>query len=164
MTGVSRDMRSDGIGVVDGSQSSRDAFRPRTAVCSQTAGGRHLFLMRNPTTVQSIRRRRNRAQASQRRAVSFRFVRASVDDARSVVYLDGAGAGAGALTVVPIGDVIVVRVESDAWIASNGTIISATMLMILISGFTAGPAVSLYGSPTVSPVTADLCASEPLPP
>jgi len=38
----------------------------------------------------------------------------------------------------------------------NGTIISATMLMILINGFTAGPAVSLYGSPTVSPVTAAL--------
>ena len=28
-------------------------------------------------------------------------------------------------------------------LASSGTIISATMLMILISGFTAGPAVSL---------------------
>ena len=41
-------------------------------------------------------------------------------------------------------------------VASSGTIISATMLMILISGFTAGPAVSLYGSPTVSPVTAAL--------
>jgi hypothetical protein len=36
--------------------------------------------------------------------------------------------------------------------------------MILIIGFTAGPAVSLYGSPTVSPVTAALWASEPLPP
>src|SRR5262249_35078036 len=41
---------------------------------------------------------------------------------------------------------------------------SATMLVILIIGFTAGPAVSLYGSPTVSPVTAALCASDPLPP
>src|SRR4051794_21259848 len=41
---------------------------------------------------------------------------------------------------------------------------SATMLMILISGLTAGPAVSLYGSPTVSPVTAALWASLPLPP
>ena len=29
---------------------------------------------------------------------------------------------------------------------------------------TAGPAVSLYGSPTVSPVTAALWASEPFPP
>jgi len=38
----------------------------------------------------------------------------------------------------------------------------ATMLMILIIGLTAGPAVSLYGSPTVSPVTAALCASERL--
>jgi hypothetical protein len=47
---------------------------------------------------------------------------------------------------------------------SSGTSNSATMLMILISGLMAGPAVSLYGSPTVSPVTAALCASEPLPP
>src|SRR5665647_1034934 len=46
----------------------------------------------------------------------------------------------------------------------KGTISNATMLMILIIGLTAGPAVSLYGSPTVSPVTAALCASEPLPP
>src|SRR6201999_16719 len=41
---------------------------------------------------------------------------------------------------------------------------SATILVILLIGFTAGPAVSLYGSPTVSPVTAALWASEPLPP
>src|SRR5476649_707912 len=47
---------------------------------------------------------------------------------------------------------------------SKGTSNKATMLMILISGLTAGPAVSLYGSPTVSPVTAALCASDPLPP
>jgi hypothetical protein len=39
---------------------------------------------------------------------------------------------------------------------NRGTMRSATMLMILINGFTAGPAVSLYGSPTVSPVTAAL--------
>jgi hypothetical protein len=38
-------------------------------------------------------------------------------------------------------------------IYSNGTIRSATMLIILIRGLIAGPAVSLYGSPTVSPVT-----------
>jgi len=37
-----------------------------------------------------------------------------------------------------------------------------TMFMTLISGLMAGPAVSLSGSPTVSPVTAALCASEPL--
>ena len=36
--------------------------------------------------------------------------------------------------------------------------------MTLINGLIAGPAVSLYGSPTVSPVTAALCVSEPLPP
>jgi hypothetical protein len=47
---------------------------------------------------------------------------------------------------------------------SSGTSSSATILMILISGLIAGPAVSLYGSPTVSPVTAALWASEPLPP
>lgn len=43
-------------------------------------------------------------------------------------------------------------------------IISAGIFATLISGLMAGPAVSLYGSPTVSPVTAALCASEPLPP
>ena len=40
----------------------------------------------------------------------------------------------------------------------------ATMFAILIMGLIAGPAVSLYGSPTVSPVTPAACASEPLPP
>ena len=39
---------------------------------------------------------------------------------------------------------------------SIGTINNATILMILISGLIAGPAVSLYGSPTVSPVIAAL--------
>src|SRR5688572_3786317 len=47
---------------------------------------------------------------------------------------------------------------------NNGTNNNATMLMILIKGLIAGPAVSLYGSPTVSPVTAALWVSEPLPP
>jgi len=42
-----------------------------------------------------------------------------------------------------------------------GTIRSATMLMTLIIGLIAGPAVSLYGSPTVSPVTEALCPSLP---
>jgi len=45
--------------------------------------------------------------------------------------------------------------------ASNN---KATILVILIIGLTAGPAVSLYGSPTVSPVTAALWASDPFPP
>ena len=39
----------------------------------------------------------------------------------------------------------------------------ATIFVILIMGFTAGPAVSLYGSP-ISPVTAALCDSDPFPP
>lgn len=34
----------------------------------------------------------------------------------------------------------------------------------LIRIFNAGPEVSLNGSPTVSPTTAALCVSEPLPP
>src|SRR5690606_38790590 len=42
--------------------------------------------------------------------------------------------------------------------------IRATVLMTLISGLIEGPAVSLYGSPTVSPTTAAAWASEPLPP
>src|ERR1043165_1313168 len=40
----------------------------------------------------------------------------------------------------------------------------ATMFATLIIGLMAGPAVSLNGSPTVSPVTAAAWASEPLPP
>src|SRR3954471_22024655 len=45
-----------------------------------------------------------------------------------------------------------------------GMIRIATTLAILIIGLIAGPAVSLYGSPTVSPVTDAEWASEPLPP
>ena len=41
---------------------------------------------------------------------------------------------------------------------------SATRFITLISGLSAGPAVSLNGSPTVSPITAALCDSLPLPP
>ena len=40
----------------------------------------------------------------------------------------------------------------------------ATMLISLIKIFKLGPAVSLNGSPTVSPIIAALCASEPIPP
>src|SRR3989338_6399964 len=46
----------------------------------------------------------------------------------------------------------------------NGTKSNATILATFIIGLIAGPAVSLYGSPTVSPVTAALWVSEPLPP
>src|SRR3954468_10713742 len=46
----------------------------------------------------------------------------------------------------------------------NGMIRIATMFATLIIGLIAGPAVSLYGSPTVSPVTDAAWASEPLPP
>src|SRR5262245_30452253 len=45
-----------------------------------------------------------------------------------------------------------------------GMIRIATMLATLIIGLIAGPAVSLNGSPTVSPVTDAAWASEPLPP
>ena len=45
-----------------------------------------------------------------------------------------------------------------------GKINNATKFITLINGLRAGPAVSLNGSPTVSPMTAALCASEPLPP
>src|SRR3954453_23150421 len=45
-----------------------------------------------------------------------------------------------------------------------GMIRIATMFATLIMGLIAGPAVSLNGSPTVSPVTDAACASEPLPP
>src|ERR687883_568764 len=42
----------------------------------------------------------------------------------------------------------------------RGMIRIATMFVILIIGLIAGPAVSLYGSPTVSPVTAAAWAAE----
>src|SRR5438445_7759867 len=45
-----------------------------------------------------------------------------------------------------------------------GMIKIARMLTTLIIGLIAEPAVSLYGSPTVSPVTAAAWAKEPLPP
>ena len=45
-----------------------------------------------------------------------------------------------------------------------GRISSETRFITLMSGLSAGPAVSLNGSPTVSPMTAALWASEPLPP
>ena len=45
-----------------------------------------------------------------------------------------------------------------------GSMSSETRFITLISGLSAGPAVSLNGSPTVSPMTAALCGSEPLPP
>ena len=54
------------------------------------------------------------------------------------------------------------RALTDYAFASTST--SATMLMISMSGLIAGPPVSLYGSPTVSPVTDALWASLPLPP
>ncbi len=56
------------------------------------------------------------------------------------------------------------RAQRPRQCASTASSNSATMLVILIIGLTAGPAVSLYGSPTVSPVTAALWASDPLPP
>ena len=45
-----------------------------------------------------------------------------------------------------------------------GRMSSETRFMTLISGLRAGPAVSLNGSPMVSPMTAALWASDPLPP
>ena len=45
-----------------------------------------------------------------------------------------------------------------------GAISSATRFITLINGLMAGPAVSLNGSPTVSPITVASWAGEPLPP
>ena len=49
-------------------------------------------------------------------------------------------------------------------VITAGRISSDTRFMTLIRGLSAGPAVSLNGSPTVSPMTAALWASEPFPP
>jgi hypothetical protein len=57
------------------------------------------------------------------------------------------------------------RAPSLSWrLMIAGRISSETRFITLISGFSAGPAVSLNGSPTVSPMTAALWASLPLPP
>ena len=45
-----------------------------------------------------------------------------------------------------------------------GAMSTATRFITLISGLIAGPAVSLKGSPTVSPMIEASCAGEPLPP
>ncbi len=47
---------------------------------------------------------------------------------------------------------------------NSGANVSETMVMRLMRMFMDGPDVSLNGSPTVSPTTAALWASEPLPP
>ncbi len=58
--------------------------------------------------------------------------------------------------------------RSCVWSASDQTKALAntrlTIVMTLIKMFIDGPEVSLNGSPTVSPTTAALCGSEPLPP
>src|SRR5574337_208192 len=97
------------------------------------------------------------AQARGPQGLQFDAAEAAGGAAASVAGAEAAGAtaAAGACAWWP---------PLAAGTGSSGTISSATMLMILISGLTAGPAVSLYGSPTVSPVTAALCASLPLPP
>ena len=51
----------------------------------------------------------------------------------------------------------------DSWTIA-GAMSTDTRFMTLISGLIAGPAVSLNGSPTVSPMTVAAWASEPLPP
>ena len=45
---------------------------------------------------------------------------------------------------------------SSTCVTTSGAISSATRFITLINGFSAGPAVSLNGSPTVSPITAAL--------
>merc|ERR1719482_470788 len=52
----------------------------------------------------------------------------------------------------------------DRGTATSGPTTIVTVAMSFINTCREGPAVSLHGSPTVSPVTAALCASLPLPP
>ena len=47
---------------------------------------------------------------------------------------------------------------------NKGAMTRVMVLSNLIKTCSEGPAVSLKGSPTVSPTTAALCVSEPLPP
>ena len=66
----------------------------------------------------------------------------------------------------PLGAAPVPGLASPAMLYGKTTLVSesmATMFITLTIGLMAGPAVSFSGSPTVSPVTAALCFSEPLP-
>lgn len=54
--------------------------------------------------------------------------------------------------------------KSPPIFTNSGANTSETTVISLISMFRDGPEVSLNGSPTVSPVTAALCASDPFPP
>src|SRR5712692_4290731 len=67
------------------------------------------------------------------------------------------GIGIGRITEYYTSSTPVTRVAH----ASSGAITSATTDISLMRMFIAGPAVSLKGSPTVSPTTAALCASVP---
>src|SRR3954449_9789486 len=70
----------------------------------------------------------------------------------------GAGARAGGSPERPAR-----RTRTESYVMI-GMIRIATMFTTLIIGLIAGPEVSLYGSPTVSPVTEAAWADEPLPP
>src|ERR1700747_1370756 len=52
----------------------------------------------------------------------------------------------------------------ELYLTTEVAISSETRFMTLISGLIEGPAVSLNGSPTVSPTMVASCAAEPLPP
>ena len=56
-------------------------------------------------------------------------------------------------------------IQSNQWLYNqiNGAITSDTTDISFIKIFNDGPDVSLNGSPTVSPTTAALCISDPLP-
>src|SRR5581483_4795628 len=61
-------------------------------------------------------------------------------------------------------DLLRIIFHPDPYEKSSTPIRTATRLITLIIGLIAGPAVSLYGSPTVSPVTAAWCAGLFFPP
>ena len=71
-----------------------------------------------------------------------------------------------AATTIPIATTATPVRSPGLWLylTTLVAISSATRFMTLISGLMAGPAVSLNGSPTVSPMMVASCASEPLPP
>ena len=59
---------------------------------------------------------------------------------------------------------ITTRVTIEMSLMTIGAMSKPTRFITLIIGLSAGPAVSLNGSPTVSPMMPALCASLPLPP
>jgi hypothetical protein len=114
-----------------------DSMSARQAVCAPWAGSRSGFLSRAKATRASLRARTTRAWILASPRATLRSRPGSRAETRSH------GANALGSTFVPRSSSLPRREDDGRSPQSIGTISNATMLMILISGLIAGPAVSL---------------------